>query len=114
MTAQALLITAGGRRIALGLEHVQEILDRAPVTTLPQLPEWIVGVADIRGVAVPVVDAGALDGAKVCRDRRSLVLAMAGCRPVALLIDEVEGIVDVSEEIAALTLDLRRVFEGIN
>lgn len=112
MTAQLLLVRAGGRRIALGLEHVHEILDRVPVTPLPQLPEWIVGVVDVRGAPVPVVDAGALDGATARRDRRSLVLATAGARPIALLIDEVDGIVDASDETSAMMLDLDRMLEG--
>lgn len=113
MTAQLLLVSVGGRRLVLDLELVQEIVDRGTITSLPGLPAIVAGVIGVRGAAVPVIDAGALDGGEVRYDRRAVVIGTDGVRPLALLVDEVEGIVEATEGGDAEVLDLRAVFEGI-
>ncbi|MEH3118343.1 MAG: chemotaxis protein CheW [Methylorubrum populi] len=40
----------------IGVEHVHEILDMRPISALPQAPEFLVGMIDVRGQSYPVVD----------------------------------------------------------
>ncbi len=114
MSAQLLLVSAGGLRLGLDLDHVQEIVDRATITSLPRLPAAVAGVMAVRGAAVPVIDAGALDGGLARHDRRAVVIGTDGVRPLALLVDEVEGIVEAGQGGDARLLDLGVVLEGIS
>lgn len=56
----------GGRVLAMDVGHLREVVRWQPVTPLPNAPELIEGVIDLRGSVVPVVDLGrALGGAPV-------------------------------------------------
>jgi purine-binding chemotaxis protein CheW len=48
----------GGRSCALDVSQIREVVRWAPVTPLPDAPELIEGVLDLRGTIVPVVDLG--------------------------------------------------------
>ncbi|NGZ07199.1 MAG: purine-binding chemotaxis protein CheW [Magnetococcales bacterium] len=52
---------------AVSVAMVQEILDCQPVMRLPHAPPYLLGILDVRGVTVPVIDL-----------RRKLGLAAAG------------------------------------
>jgi purine-binding chemotaxis protein CheW len=111
--AQCLIISVAGRRLSLSLEAVSEIIDRGAVTRLPQLPAAIPGVIDVRGAAVPLIDTGALAGGRSRLEGRSIVVVNDGVRPIALLIDEVEGIADEADVDEAFELDLSTLLEVI-
>jgi purine-binding chemotaxis protein CheW len=46
----------GEEVFALDISKVREVLDYRPVTSIPQTPDFILGVINLRGNAVPVVD----------------------------------------------------------
>ena len=46
----------GGVRLVAALGEVSEILKLPRITTLPRVREWIVGIANVRGRLIPVVD----------------------------------------------------------
>ena len=41
---------------AITVDAVQEILDLAPIAKLPRAPEFLLGLMDVRGAGVPIVD----------------------------------------------------------
>lgn len=47
-----------GRRCALDVSQIREVVRWAPVAPLPDAPKLIDGVLDLRGSIVPVVDLG--------------------------------------------------------
>lgn len=53
---ELLTFDAGGTVYAVPVAQVREILDQAALTRLPQMPEGVVGVINLRGKVVPVVD----------------------------------------------------------
>lgn len=58
MSVQAQYVTLGlGDEIfAVPIEQVQEILDSQPVSRLPQAPPSLLGMTDVRGEGIPVLD----------------------------------------------------------
>lgn len=48
----------GGRTCALDVSQIREVVRWSPVTPLPDAPELIDGVLDLRGSIVPVIDLG--------------------------------------------------------
>ena len=51
-----LTMTLGNEIFALDIFSVREILDYTDITRIPQTPEFMRGVVNVRGSAVPVVD----------------------------------------------------------
>lgn len=52
-----------GDRLGLSLEDVTEIATVARITPVPRSPDFVVGLANIRGRVVTLLDAGVLFGA---------------------------------------------------
>ena len=66
---------------AAPVEKVQEILDMRPIARLPQAPETLLGMIDVRGQGIPVVDLRLTLGLPPAPDNentRILVLSLAG------------------------------------
>lgn len=80
------------RLCALPTVHVQETMRPLPMQALAAAPEFVIGVALIRGAPVPVVDASALLGATDERDTTRFVTLRIGDRCIALAVEAVLGI----------------------
>lgn len=94
---EVLTLGVGSERFAIPVAGVQEILDARPVTPLPDAPAHILGVIDVRGHSVAVMDLGVLLG-------RGYVADDEGTRIVVLSLS-------VGGEQAVLALKADRVFE---
>lgn len=53
---QTIGMTIGGEQYALPIDRVQEIVPRARITRVPKAPTHIMGVMNLRGNIVPVID----------------------------------------------------------
>jgi chemotaxis signal transduction protein len=51
-----ILVAIGSGRLAVSLEDVVEVGDLPVVTWLPNVPEWVLGIINVRGEIVSVVD----------------------------------------------------------
>ncbi len=51
-----LTFTLAGETFALDIANVREVMDVAPVTKIPRMPEFLHGVINLRGNILPVVD----------------------------------------------------------
>jgi purine-binding chemotaxis protein CheW len=107
---RAVVCRTGDRLCALPVERVVETMRPLPVEGLRSAPPFVVGVAVIRGAAVPVVDAGRLLGA-AGGDVSRFVTVRAGGRTVAIAVDEVVGVAaipdgaDLPPLVGAITAD---------
>lgn len=83
----------GKRRLVSSFDEVMEILSLPPVTPVPGAEPWMLGIANIRGNLLPVVDLKQfLEGERtvVHEGQRMLVVRQSGGN-VAVLIDELYG-----------------------
>ena len=55
-TCQYLSFNLDQEEFALDISKVREVLDYTKITKVPQMPEFMHGVINLRGVVVPVVD----------------------------------------------------------
>jgi purine-binding chemotaxis protein CheW len=53
---QYLTFELGGQEYGVGILTVQEIRGWSSVTAIPHSPKWLLGVINLRGVVVPIVD----------------------------------------------------------
>lgn len=79
--------SAGPVLYAVPVDRVQEILDLQPITALPNAPPYLLGLADVRGVGVAVVDLRSLLGLPALQDtpqtRIIVTSVQSGVRPGA-------------------------------
>ncbi len=86
----------GGRTMAIPLAAVSEIARPPKVTRLPHVPAWVLGIANLRGDIVSMVDLeGFFSGkaGKSTHEQRMLALRPSGDEvTTAVLVDSVDGI----------------------
>lgn len=83
----------GQRRFVSSFDEVMEILSLPPVTPVPGAQPWMLGVANVRGTLLPVVDLKQfLEGERTVmhEGQRVLIVRQSGGN-VAVLIDELFG-----------------------
>ncbi|CAM5246535.1 chemotaxis protein CheW [Rhodanobacter lindaniclasticus] len=83
----------GSRLLVSGIDEINELLAVPVLTPVPGTQPWLLGVANVRGNLVPVVDIGRfLFGERTQHsDRSRLLVVRQGGGSVALLVDEVLG-----------------------
>ncbi len=106
----------GRRRLASGFDEVVEILPKPQVTPVPGAQQWMLGVANIRGNLLPIVDLKQfLEGERTVlhEGQRVLIVRQPG-GDVAVTIDELFGQRSfvTEQEVPADTLPGRGLAEG--
>lgn len=94
-TVTLLLVRLGGHRLALPCATVERIAPPpARITPIPGAPTWLVGMATIGGVPLPIVDEGLrLTGQRAGGARRRLLVIRAGGERAGLLVDEAGALI---------------------
>ena len=135
---QYCVFRAGRERFCLAVLDVEEVVEWPPVTKMPLSPSFLMGIFNLRGSIVPVVDIAFTEGRRPDLPPRHVVVAsLAGDEihddvRVGIAADEVLGTFGTSEPLLlsdvprevphccgmlryedrlALTLDLRRLVE---
>lgn len=79
--AQYVTLGVAAELFAAPVEKVQEILDMRPIARLPQAPPNLLGMIDVRGLGIPVIDLRSTLGLPEAADTentRIIVLALNG------------------------------------
>ncbi|MBW6527453.1 chemotaxis protein CheW [Sphingomonas sp. RHCKR7] len=53
---QVVVFALGDEQFALSVDEVREILDRRDPYRVPNAPVWLLGLCDVRGASVPIID----------------------------------------------------------
>ncbi|TNE77469.1 MAG: purine-binding chemotaxis protein CheW [Gammaproteobacteria bacterium] len=82
-----------GHNLALPLEELVEIIEIPQHTSLPRVKHWVMGMANLRGRLLPVVNLAAFLGGKLSgspKTQRVIVIEMLGFF-MGLAVDQVQG-----------------------
>jgi purine-binding chemotaxis protein CheW len=95
------------QRYALALATVKRSVRVVAITPLPEAPAIILGIVDLGGVVIPVVDARRRfrHSPRAIRLSDQLLVATTPKRTVALLVDETKGVIEVSPESCAAAVE---------
>jgi purine-binding chemotaxis protein CheW len=95
---QLVVFTMDEQRYALQLAAVERVVRMVEVTPLPQAPQIVLGVINVQGRIIPVVDLRRRFRipARDVRLSDHLLIARTARRTVALALDAVTGIVEGS------------------
>jgi len=103
-TAQYLTFVCAGEEYGVEILRVQEIKGWEQVTRIPCTPAWLLGVMNLRGMIVPVIDLRLRFGlAQRPRDNSTVVVVVRargprGERTAGLVVDAVSDVYSVAAQ----------------
>ena len=98
-SAELITVVIGEQRFAIDIQLVREIRGWTNSTPLPNAPDYVLGVINLRGAVLPVLNLAARLGLPASEARSSsfvIVVDLVG-RTVGLLVDAVSDIINVGE-----------------
>ena len=93
-------VRLGGEEYGLGILAVQEIRGWSPVTAIPHAPRWLLGVINLRGVVVPVIDLRlkfSLERADY-NETTVVIILNVGARVAGIVVDGVSDVITLRAE----------------
>ena len=88
----------GDQDFCIDIMIVREIRGWTPATILPHAPAFVLGVINLRGSVVPIVDLSARLGLTPSEqsDRNVIVIAVVGTQTIGFLVNAVSDIIGVN------------------
>ena len=99
-TQQFLTFKLAGEEYGVGILSVQEIRGWSAVTAIPHAPNWLLGVINLRGVVVPIIDLRIkFNFAKAEYNEFTVVIILnVGARVVGVVVDGVSDVITLSPD----------------
>lgn len=101
---QFLAFCLGGDFFAIPVEQIREIIEYAPLTTIPGLPAFLRGLINLRGTVVPVLDLQVRLGKNVTRVQRRTCIVIIEIEheeervALGILVDAVSEVINLAPE----------------
>ena len=95
--------TLGGKRYALDIQLVREIVVMMPITPIPRAPEFISGVLNLRGEITYIINLNTLllvDDPEIRKDQKIIVFVPGAAKKnnVGIIVDNVSSVFQVPHE----------------
>jgi purine-binding chemotaxis protein CheW len=105
MTSPYVVFMLGDQRCALSLHSVDRVVHMVKITLLPRAPAIVLGVVNMQGSVIPVVDVRRRFGLpeRQISLNDHLVVTHTTRRPFALVVDAVVDVVECQEQNLAMT-----------
>jgi purine-binding chemotaxis protein CheW len=99
-TQQFLTFKLAGEEYGVGILSVQEIRGWSAVTAIPHSPAWLLGVINLRGAVVPIIDLRIkFDFAKAEYNEFTVVIILnVGARVVGIVVDGVSDVITLAAD----------------
>jgi purine-binding chemotaxis protein CheW len=90
----------GDQEFCVDIMSVREIRGWTPATALPHSPGFVLGVINLRGAVLPIIDLSSRLGMKAADPtaRHVIIVAQVHQKVVGLLVDAVSDILSVTSE----------------
>ncbi len=90
----------GKESYGIGIEFVTEIIGILPITVIPELPDYIRGIINLRGEIIPVMDIRLRfkKELKEYNERTCIVVIDIMDKSVGLIVDSVAEVITIPEE----------------
>lgn len=114
---RVLLVPVGDDTYALPLDRVDGVLEPRPLTRLPEAPRSVLGLVNVRGRVVAVLDPARLLGLGTTDDVAALAVVRTARGIAALAAAGVPAAADLGEDLGPSRLDAglrrHRVGDGV-
>lgn len=99
-----LTFTLDGEEYGIGILKIKEIIGMMTITTVPQTPDFLKGVINLRGKVIPVMDLRLRFGMEAIdyNDRTCIIVVeiegRAGTIQIGLVVDSVSEVLNIRKE----------------
>ncbi len=99
-----LTFTLAEEEYGIGILKIKEIIGMMPVTTVPQTPDFLKGVINLRGKVIPVMDLRLRFGiAAIDYNERTCIIVVeitgqSGTIQIGIVVDSVSEVLNIKEE----------------
>lgn len=99
-TQEFVSFTAGGQTFCLSITDIREIRRWAPVTALPHTNSDVLGVMNLRGSVIPIIDLSERFGLGKTepQERNVVIITINGENSVGMLVQSVSEIISVTKD----------------
>jgi purine-binding chemotaxis protein CheW len=94
---RCLVFRIGMEYFGMEIGMLVEILNPGTLHRVPELPDFIPGVMNVRGEVIPVVSMGKRFGLEAAEGRNRVMIIRMGDEKVGLMVDHVYGIESIDE-----------------
>jgi purine-binding chemotaxis protein CheW len=103
----------GDQEFCVDIMSVREIRGWTPATPMPHAPDYMLGVINLRGAVLPIIDLAARLGMMSAEPtvRHVIIVAQSRDRIVGLLVEAVSDILSVTNDNIQPTPDVSSDFE---
>ena len=97
-TMRAAIVSLGGELFTIDLQNVREVFVVESITPVPGMPLGLVGVTNLRGAVIPLLDLRQVIGLTAETPLKYAVVVKHGTWQVAVLVDTVPEIRTLSKD----------------
>jgi purine-binding chemotaxis protein CheW len=97
-TVRAAIVSLGGELFTMDLQNVREVFVVESITPVPGMPSGLVGVTNLRGAVIPLLDLRQIIGLRVETQLKYAVVVKHGNWQVGVLVDTVPEIRTLSKD----------------
>ncbi|MCF3641745.1 chemotaxis protein CheW [Rhizobium sp. TRM95111] len=96
------------QEFCVNIMSVREIRGWTPATPMPHAPDYVLGVINLRGAVLPIIDLSLRLGMKPAEPtvRHVIIVAQVNMKVVGLLVDAVSDILTVTDDNIQPTPDI--------
>lgn len=95
-----LTFTLDKENYGIAIKHVTEIIGMQTITNVPELPDYIKGIINLRGKIIPVMDVRLRfkKEAKEYNDRTCVIVVDINELPIGLIVDSVSEVLTIPDQ----------------
>jgi purine-binding chemotaxis protein CheW len=96
----ATTFTIGTTLLGISTQHIQEIIKLVDITEVPRASGYILGILNLRGRIVTIIDLGTRLSLGACRksDLSRIIIVDDGSETAGLLVDQVVDVIPIKPE----------------
>ena len=99
-TIKTIVFSIGGEEYGVEVEHVQTIERMLPITRVPNTPDFVKGVVNLRGVVIPVIHLASRFGLPEPEptDQTRIVMIKYEDLEIGFIVDAANDVMDVDSD----------------
>lgn len=100
LDSQLLTFWLDGQMFGVSITNVAQIISMLPITEMPETPEYVKGIINLRGNIIPIVDMRLRLNKPEAEytDRTCIVITNINNDQLGFIVDEVDAVLRVSKE----------------
>jgi purine-binding chemotaxis protein CheW len=95
---QIIVFTLGEKHYAISTEKVEEISRRIPSTTVPNAPDWVEGLINLRGNVVTLLSLSKLLHQEDSLCYNNIIILNNNDEKIGLMVKSVAQVMDIEED----------------